>query len=300
MKDRAALFAVLALAFAWGYNWIVIKVALGDASPLAVSAIRLTLGCVALFAVVAIARKPLRSPPVWQTIGLALVQTAALSLLQAFALATGGAGKTTVLVYTMPFWLVIFATVFLHERLTRQRAFAVTLAAIGLGFVLVPLDFGHGLLSKIFALGAATCWGLGSVFTKAFRERYDVDLLTFSAWQTLYAAIPLVLIALIVPGGSRMHVTPSFLIAMTYTTLIGTALAFWLWFFIIERLPASVAGLSSLLAPVVSVLAAWLQLHERPSGTEMIGILFILSALIVNTIPREALPAWAQPASRPR
>lgn len=286
MKNRAAAIAVLALAFAWGYNWVVIKVATADASPLAVAAIRVGLGAIALYLVLIVARRPLKSPPVWQTMGLGLVQTAGLTIFQTIAIATGGAGKTTVLVYTMPFWIVLFAAVFLGERITRTRAYAVILAAIGLGFVLVPLDLGSGLVSKLFAICAAISWAVGSVWTKKFRETHDVDLLSFTAWQMIYAAIPLVIAAFIVPG-TYAHLTPTFIISMAYIVLAGTALAFWLWFFIIERLSAAGAGISSLLSPVVSVLAAWIQLHENPSGTELAGILFILSALIVNSVPAE-------------
>ena len=253
------------------------------------------LGTIALFLVLAIARRPLAAPPIWQTIGLGFVQTAGLTMFQTLALATGGAGKTTILVYTMPFFIVVFAAIFLGEKITRTRALAVALAAIGLGFVLVPIDFGNGLISKIFALCAAMSWGLGSVWTKKFRETHDVDLLGFTAWQLLFGAIPLVIAALIVPH-QYIHITTSFVLAMAYIVIAGTALAFLLWFFIIERLSAAGAGISSLLAPVVSVFFAWLQLHENPSRTELIGIAFILCALLVNSVPIET---WRSLLRRP-
>ena len=284
MKDRLAVAAVVALGLVWGYNWVVIKIATGDASPFVLVALRQVLGAVALFAIVALARQPLRSPPVGPTIVIGLFQVAIMTLLQTLALAVGGAGKVTVLVYTFPIWIIVLSAVLLNEPLTRQRTIVALIAIVGLGFVLYPLDVTHAPISIVFALGSALAWALGAVLTKRFRAKHDVDLLAFTAWQMAYGAVPLVIVAALVPG-AYVHPTPSFLIAFAYIVLLGTALAFWLWFFIMERFSAASAGIASLLTPVISVLAAWAQLHERPSLTETVGILLILAALAVNSVP---------------
>ncbi len=283
MKDRQAVLAVLALGLIWGYNWVVIKVATADASPFVLVASRQVLGAAALFAICAVARKPLRSPPLGWTIVIGLTQVAIMTLLQTLALASGGAGKVTVLVYTFPIWIVLLSAIFLREPLTAQRTTVAAIAAIGLAFVLYPLDVTHAPLSIVFALGSALSWAIGAVLTKKFRARHNVDLLAFTAWQMAYGAVPLVLVALLVPG-AYLHPTPAFLAAFAYIVLLGTAVAFSLWFFIMERFSATSAGVASLLAPVVSVLAAWAQLHERPSLAEAIGIVLILAALAVNSM----------------
>ena len=284
MKNRAAIGAIALLALVWGYNWVVIKVATAGASPFAIIALRAVLGALALFVIAAALRKPLKSPPIVQTALIGFFQISLLTGFQTLALATGGAGKTTILVYTFPFWMAILSVVFLDERMTRMRLIAVGVAAIGLGFVVYPLDVGHGILSKVFALAAALCWAVGSVFTKKFREKHDVDLISFTAWQMAYGAIPVVIVALLVPG---VYVHPSlpFIAAMAYIIILGTALAFSLWFFIIEKLTATTAGISSLLAPVVSVLFAWIQLHEQPGIPELIGMALIVAALVINSLP---------------
>jgi drug/metabolite transporter (DMT)-like permease len=65
----------------------------------------------------------------------------------------------------------------------------------------------------------------------------------------------------------------------------GTALAWLLWMFILSRLPAAVAGVASLLTPVIGVLSAWLQLGERPGALEVVGIAFVVAALVFNMLP---------------
>jgi drug/metabolite transporter (DMT)-like permease len=290
VKNRAAVIAVGVLALAWGYNWVVIKVATADASPFALVAIRMVLGSAALFAISALARKPLKSPPAGPTALIGLCQVGLMTTFQTLALSTGGAGKTTLLVYTFPFWIALLSIAMLHDRMTRVHLVAVAFAAAGLGFVLYPLDFGHDVLSKAFALAGALSWAFGAIFTKRFRAGHHVDLLPFTAWQMAYGAIPIVILALVVPG-SYVHVTPSFLAAMAYIVLPGTALAFWLWFFIMERLSATGAGISTLLTPVVTVLAAWIQLHEQPGPSELTGMALIVIALLINGTPLEF---WAR------
>jgi len=268
----------------WGYNWVVIKVATGDASPFAIIAMRAVFGSLALFIIAALARRPLKSPPILATALIGLFQITLLTTFQTIALATGGAGKTTILVYTFPFWMALLSVVFLDERMTRMRLLAIAVAAIGLGFVLYPIDFGAGIMSKVFAICSALSWAIGSVLTKRFRMKHDVDLLAFTAWQMAYGAVPVVIIALLVPG-TYVHFSLPFVAAMAYIVLLGTALAFWLWFFIIERLTATTAGISSLLAPVLSVLFAWLQLHEQPGLPELTGMALIVLALVINSLP---------------
>ena len=282
LKNRAAVIAVGLLALAWGYNWVAIKVATADASPFALVAIRMILGSSALFAMSALMRKPLKSPPPGPTALIGVLQVGLMTTFQTLALATGGAGKTTLLVYTFPFWIALLSIALLHERLTRVTVIAVIVAAVGLGFVLYPLDLGHDVLSKAFALTSALCWALGAIVTKRFRAEHDVELLPFTAWQMAYGAVPIVIVASFVPGG-YVHVTPGFLLTLAYIVLPGTALAFWLWFFIMERLTATGAGIASLLTPVISVLAAWIQLHEAPGTPELIGMALIVLALLINS-----------------
>jgi drug/metabolite transporter (DMT)-like permease len=289
VKNRAAIGAIGALALVWGYNWVVLKVATGETSPFALILIRTVLGSVALFIVAAIGRRPLKSPPFLPTALIGIFQITLLTTFQTLALVNGGAGKTTVLVYTFPFWMALLSVAFLDEKMTRMRLIAIAVAAIGLAFVLYPLDFGQSILSKVFAIAASLCWAVGSVFTKKFRIKHDVDLISFTAWQMAYGAVPVVLIALLVPG-FYVHLTAPNIAAITYIVLLGTALAFWLWFFIIERLTATTAGISSLLAPVVSVFAAWLQLHEQPSIPELIGMALIITALVINSLPTRPAP----------
>ena len=90
-----------------GYNWVVMKSALGYAHPAVFAAMRVTLAGVLLFVLLVVLRRPLK-PPNWRLmVPVGLIGTGAMMGLVFWALESGGAGKTSVLTYTMPIWLLV-------------------------------------------------------------------------------------------------------------------------------------------------------------------------------------------------
>lgn len=275
--------ALVVLALVWGYNWIAIKVATQYSGPFAFAALRTAIAVVALFVALGVLRKPFKPTPVVPTMVLGLLQTTAFMLLQIVAVTIGGAGKTAVLAYTMPFWTIVLAWPFLRERIAGLQWVAVVLSAIGLAFVLAPFDVSAGLLPKILATAGALVWAFSAIWLKLMRRSYDVDLLSLTTWQMLWGVLPMLVFALLVPERPIVF-TPAFIAALTFVALPGTALAWVLWMYALSRLSAGTAGLASLATPVIGVLAAWLQLGERPSTTEWIGIALIVAALAVTGV----------------
>ena len=282
-RSRLLAFAALAaLAALWGYNWVVMKVALRYAEPFAFSAMRTFFGALALFAVLLVLRRPLRPKALPLTVVLGLLQTGAFTGLAIWALKYAGAGKTSVLVYIMPFWLLLLAWVVLGERLRGLQWLAIFLAFGGLIFILSPWKFRGGILGDVIAVVAGISWAAGAVVAKLLHGRHKVDLLSLTAWQALFGSIPLLVIALLTTRQAPVW-SGSFIAALLYNVLPATALAYYLWFFVLRTLPAGVAGLGSLVIPVIGVLSAWAQLGERPALWEGLGMLLIIAALALLT-----------------
>jgi drug/metabolite transporter (DMT)-like permease len=66
---------------------------------------------------------------------------------------------------------------------------------------------------------------------------------------------------------------------LAYSVLMASSLAWWLWSIVLRRLPTTLASVSSLGVPIVSVLLAWLILDEQPRMMEWVGIVFVLLGL---------------------
>ncbi len=252
--------------------------------PFQFSAMRTVLGALALFLVLGWLRKPLRPVAAGPTLVLGILQTAVFTALLQWALVSGAAGKTSVLIYTMPFWLLLFAWVGLGERVRGIQWLAVAAAAAGLVFILEPWHVHGSPLSSVLALAGGVTWAVSAVLAKRLRARVEIDLLSLTAWQMLFGSLVLVVVALVVPAARPLEVTPYFVGALAYNAVCGTGLAWVLWLYVLDKLPAGVAGLSSLSVPAVGVLAAWLELGERPSNAETIGMVLIVSALALLSV----------------
>ena len=130
--------ALAALTGIWGYNWVVMKVALVDSPALTFSALRSVLSAAALFVVLIAMRRPLAPARGRSLILFGLLQTMGFVGLAAMALEVGAAGKSAVLAYTMPFWTLLLAGPLLGERIRGMPWLAVGLAAAGLVGILSP------------------------------------------------------------------------------------------------------------------------------------------------------------------
>lgn len=275
---RSAVSALVALVLIWGYSWIVMKQALKYSGPFDFVALRTVLGAASLFVALLLLRKPLRPVEIRMTFVLGLLQTAGFTALTQWALVGEGAGKTAVLTYTMPFWVLILAWIWLHERIKGLQWLAVLLALAGLVFILEPWKLQSRLGSNLLAVLGGVSWAASAIVVKKVRARTEVDLLSLTAWQMLFGSVVMTVIALMVPA-KPMAFTPYFIGALAYSALLATGLGWLLWLYVLERLPAGTAGLSVLAVPVSGVLFAALELGERPSAAEAIGMLFIAAAL---------------------
>lgn len=273
---RPAL-ALAALTVIWGGNWVVMKTALLYAAPMDFAALRALFGAAGLFAVLALTGRRV-APIQWQsTLILGVLQTTGFFGLVALALDEGTVGKSAVLAYTMPFWTLLLAAVFLGERVRGLQWPAVGLAAAGLLCIVSPWRGDLGADDSLYALGAALCWAVSMMVVKRMQLRGG-ELLNVSAWQTLAGAAGLTLIAVALPSEAVQWST-AFVLALAYNAVLATAVAWLLWLFALSRLPAGVTGLATLATPVVSVGAAWLFFAEMPAPLEAAGMAFILAAL---------------------
>jgi drug/metabolite transporter (DMT)-like permease len=226
------------------------------------------------------------------TLIFGLLQTGGFVGLAMWAVSLGGAGKVSILAYTMPFWLLIIAWPVLGEPVRGLEWMSVVLALAGLVFILGPWNM-HGLWSSVLAVGAGFIWAVSSLVVKIMRTRHDIDLLTLIAWQGLFGSLPLVVIALL-SATKPVEWSGTFIAALLFNIVPANALTWVLWLYILHSLPIGTAGVSSLAVPVVGVISAWLQLGERPGALEALGMGLIVMALAVLTA-RELAAARSSP-----
>jgi drug/metabolite transporter (DMT)-like permease len=286
---NAALIALALLTLIWSYNWIVMKQVLQFCGPFSFSALRYALGTCVLFLALIVRRESLKPPPLAQTAMIGIAQTAGFQALVQWALVNGGAGKTALLAYTMPFWVVLLAWLLLAERPGARQWLGLGAAAIGLMLIVEPWRGIGGAQSAWLAMAGGVCWAIGVVLSKRLFQRTGVSALSLTAWQMLIGTLFLIVIALLAHERA-IDWTPWFVGALAYNAVLSSGLAWLMWSYVVERLPANVAGLSSLVIPLAGIGFAWLLLGERPSLIEGCGIALIASALAIVNLRRAPKP----------
>jgi drug/metabolite transporter (DMT)-like permease len=279
-STRAAWMGVGALVLIWSFGWTTMKVATRYSGPFTFSAQRWVLGAIVLFAWLALSRRSLRPTPWGPTILIGLTQTAAFQALEQWALMSGGAGKTALLAYTMPFWVVPLAWWWLKDTPGPRRLACIAVAALGFVFVVAPWHPMGSPESVVLAIAGGLAWAIGAVLSKwVFQRHPDVSPLRLTAWQMLVGAVAS--IALMLVAHERpVDWTPAYGGALFYNAVVSSSIGWAIWSFVVQRLPASEAGLTSLGVPIGVVLFAWGLFGEVPTGSEWIGIALISVALV--------------------
>lgn len=124
------------------------------------------------------------------------------------------------------------------------------------------------------------------MLTKRMFQLYHPPLLAFTFWQLLFGSLFLIATALLVPS-APIQWTPELIWGLLYAAVPASALGWVLWSFVIDRLNASIASLSSLGVPISAIILAWLILGERPDHFELLGIaLIVLGLLAIGGVGR--------------
>ena len=279
--SSAPIAALGAMVLIWGYSWVVMKIALAHAHPFDFAALRVGIGCALLFAIVKFRGRGLQLPRYRMAVLLGLLQVALFVGLSHFALLYAGPGKTSVLVFTMPFWMIIFAHFIIHERMRGAQWFAVALAFAGLTLIVAPWNLTR-LVGSLLAVAAGAVWAITAVLSKKWPTAAG-DPLLFTAWQLFFGFLALAALAFLHPH-EPVRWNFEFVWTLLFSAILATALGWWLWTYVLAHTPAGILGLNSLGIPVVAVISSAIQLGERPPATELAGMLAIGIAL--------ALLAW--------
>jgi drug/metabolite transporter (DMT)-like permease len=281
-----AYVALAVLAILWGYNWVVMKIAVQYAPPIEFAALRLLLGAGVLFIALAALRKSLRPTRPWQFLCIGIFLSGGFLALATWAVLISGAGKVAILSYTMPLWVALAGWPLLGERLSAVQIAALGIALAGIILVLDIRSANGSLFADVLALLAGVSWAIGVILSKRVQREGTVDVLELTTWQMFFGGALVAIVAVLVPEHAT-HWTWAYGAALAYNVLAASAAAFFLWVYALQHLPARDASMGTLANPVIGIIAAWLQLGERPSTSEAIGMGLVVLALGVLALQQQ-------------
>jgi probable blue pigment (indigoidine) exporter len=269
--------ATVLAPIAWGSTYVTVTELLPDGRPLLVAAVRIAPAGLALVAAGAlVSRWRPRGGEWWRTGLLALFNFGLFFPLLAVAVYRLPGGVAAAAGGLQPL-LVAGLTASLSRRPPRARDVAIgCVAALGVALVVVRPGAGIDAVGVLAAVAANVSFAVGVVLTKRFPT--PPNRLASTGWQLLLGGLVLVPLAGLVEGGLPA-LTGRNVAGFAYLSLVGTALAFVLWFTGIRRLPAAAPPLLGLAAPVTGAALGWALLGESLSPLQLTGFVVTLGAI---------------------
>ena len=287
---------LVGLCLAWGLTWPAMRIALIDIPPFTMRAMSACIGAVTIMLLARLAGRPVKFPPRSSWIDILIISIfniVLFSLCATFAQLMAFTGRVAILVYTMPIWASLLSFVVLGERLNKVRGLALLLCIVGMVVLIYPLAT-HGLpLGLLLALGSALSWALGTVYLKW--RRVSIDAFTLAAWQLMVACILISMFVLFMDGGFRWSSIGHYSLAgLLFSGFFGSGVAYYLWFSIIQLLPATTASLGALSSPVIGIVSSAILLSEVPTIPDIVGYALIFAASVCVLMQPNA-PTKVQP-----
>jgi drug/metabolite transporter (DMT)-like permease len=282
------VFYLLTVVLAWGLVWPVNKVLLESLSPLWLMAVRSAIATGALFAIAG-ARGRLAPPPradLPVVLSITLLHMIGFGVFAAWGLQTVPTGRSVVLAYTTPLWVVPGAALFLGESLTARRLIGVVVGMLGLLVLFNPLAFDwtsrEALLGNGAIVLAALLWATSILHIRA--HRWTSTPFDLVPWEMLLAAIILLPLARVMDGPLATSWDVRFTVLMLYAAIPGTAVAYWATAAASRALPAVTTSLGLLATPLVSTVVATLWLGEPLTLSLVIAIALILGGIAIGAL----------------
>lgn len=281
--SRKDFTVLLLLAFAWGASFLFMRIASPELGPVFTTELRVTLAAAALLLYARITRKTLGMGRHWKQFLLLGALNAALPFtLICMAELELNASLAAILNATTPMFTALAAWGTLGEKPGISKSIGLIIGLLGVavlvGWSPVPLE-GRVLLSVFFSLGAALSYGFGGLY--AARVGRGLAPLTLAAGQQLGAAI--VLLPLAVIFAPRHLPSAAAVYSVLGLSLICTAVAYLLYFYLIQSVGAVKTVSVTFLVPVFGLMWGVLFLNEPVYANTVAGLVIILlSVMLVN------------------
>lgn len=270
----------------WGTTYVTVTELLPPDRPLLVAALRVLPAGIVLLLIARLGTRWRPSAGEWRPlIGLSFANFGVFFPLLIVAVYRLPGGVAASVGGVQPF--LVAAGTWITAGITPRRVdLGVGLAAaVGVAFVVIRPDAGIDPIGVAAALGANVAFSLGVVYTRHLPP--PVHPVATTGWQLVISGAAIVPLALLVEGMPDAP-TVRHVAGFGYLSVIGTAVAFIVWFNGVRRLPPAAPPLIGLAAPVTGAVVGWIVLAESMSGWQLLGFAITIAAITYGALLRSA------------
>jgi drug/metabolite transporter (DMT)-like permease len=208
------------------------------------------------------------------------------------------AGRSSILAYTIPLWVVPVMALLARTLPTRQEAVGLVLGMLGLALLLNPAAIDWGAEGALLGSLLLVLGSMGAALALVHVRLHPWTSTPFDTqiWQLLVALVPILVLMLLLErdtlGESRWDLPTA--LAVLYSGPLATAFAFWASQMIVKELGPLTTGIGYLGAPAVGVVAGILVLGETVGLLDIAGIAITVAAIVVVLLARRPRGAGRQ------
>jgi drug/metabolite transporter (DMT)-like permease len=274
----------LILCGIWGSTWLFIKLGLADLPPFTFAGIRFVLASLILGLMIFArgVRWP-RSRAEWILIAV----SGALQFALNYGLVFWGeqyisSGLAAVLQSTFPVFGFLIAHMYLpYERMTTAKLIGVLLGFCGVVVIFsdqLSIAGRMALLGSVALVASAFFGSYSNVLVKAYGQKIDPQVL--AAGQMICGFPPLLILGLAMEGNPfRFHWTLMAIVSLAYLVIVGSVVAFALYYWLVRHMDVTNTMLIALVTPVVAVVLGMIVLHEKLNWRLFVGGACIISGI---------------------
>ena len=284
LTPLAAFFTALA----WSGSWITGKLAVAGAPPLEISTARFVIAAVVLAAIALATRTDLGRGNLWPIVLAGFLGYCAYNAFVFVGLTMAPASDGALIVPTTIPVLTALAATFIGERLTAMKVAGFALASIGVALVIAAGQTAdeisnRRLFGDVLMVLGAVCWAAYTVLgTIAMRTRSPLAVVTIAAPIGALCLVPL---GFLEHGYADVTAwSLSVWLNVLYLALIGSVASFILFYWVVRRVGAGVAAMTSYLVPVLTLAMAVVLLGDRPQPLQLVGGVVILAGVRLATL----------------
>ena len=280
--------AAFVVALAWSGGWIAGKLGVTAAPPLEFSAVRFVIAAMALAAIALVTRARIGLGGMVPIVLSAVFGYLGYNAFVFVGLTMAPASDAALIVPTTIPVLTAIAAAFVGERLSATKIAGFILASLGAVLVIAAGQNGaeiseRRLLGDVLMLAGAVCWAIYTALgTITLRTRSPLAVVTLA---TPIGALLLLPFGFLEQGyrDIRSWSTGVWIDAL-YLALIVTVGSFTLFYWVVRRVGAGIAAMSSYFVPILTLAMAVVLLGDRPEPLQLVGGVVILAGVRVATL----------------
>uniref|UniRef100_A0AAU2JHP7 EamA family transporter n=1 Tax=Streptomyces sp. NBC_00049 TaxID=2903617 RepID=A0AAU2JHP7_9ACTN len=207
-------------------------------------------------------------------------------------------GVAATLAAAQPLVVAVLAVTLLHERLSARRLLWGVTGVAGVGLVVIGPNAALDTVGIAAGLAGAATMALGVTLTKRWGRPAGVGPLAFTGWQLTAGGLfvaPLTFLA----EGAPPAIDSRAALGYLWLGLVGSLIAFVLWFQGIATLPVTSVAVLGLCSPLVAAALGAVVLGQTLGPIQLVGFALALAAIVAGQLPAATRPRDAESPPTP-